>query len=44
MRMVKPRKDVMLKLSEDETMRRLVEHFGDYSWELNTPSGRSPGP
>ena len=31
--------DVMLKLSEDETMRALIERFGAYSWELNTPFG-----
>ncbi len=29
----------MLELSEDETMRALIEQFGEYGWDLNTPFG-----
>ena len=39
MHKVEARQDVMLKLSEDEIMRTLIERFGAYGWELNTPFG-----
>ena len=34
---VESRRDALEKLNEDDTMRSLVERFGDYSWQLNTP-------
>ena len=34
---IQARASALKKLKEDETMASLIERFGDYSWELNTP-------